>query len=119
MARIKEGTICHIELPAPDIKKACSFYEKCFGWKTGPAMGPSYVMFTYDGGGGAFDADLKPATGGPILIIEADDIDSKLKQITKAGGAIVKEKTEIGGGHGWYAYFTDPCGNKMGVHQSS
>ena len=61
MAEIKNGQICHIEIPAPNMKKTRKFYEKLFGWKTGPEMGKTYCMF-FDGAmGGGFDSTAKPS----------------------------------------------------------
>jgi len=120
MAKIKPGSICHIEIAAPNLKKAKSFYTKLFGWDCTRAMGPTYCMFIDAGGqlGGALDADAKPSKAGAVLVIEVDDIDKKLAAIKKAGGKTAKPKTEIGGGHGFYAYFIDPNGNKLGLHSS-
>jgi len=118
MARIKAGTICHIEIPAPKFKKSRSFYSKLFGWDTSRSMGPTYCFFSDGTIGGALDADAKPSRSGVILVMETGDIDKKLRQIRKAGGKVVKPKTAIGGGHGHYAYFHDPNGNIMGLHSS-
>ena len=41
----------------------------------------------------------------------------ELKEIEAEGCKVLKPKTEIGGDHGWYGYFEDPAGNKMGVWQ--
>jgi predicted enzyme related to lactoylglutathione lyase len=114
----KIGTICHIEIPAPKMKKTKSFYTKLFGWDCTREMGPKYCMFMDGSMGGGFDATAKPTTRGTVLVIEVADIDKSLKDIKKAGGKVIKGKTEIGGGHGFFAYFNDPNGNRMGLHSS-
>jgi len=46
------------------------------------------------------------------------DISPKLDEIKKAGGKVVQEKTEIGGGYGFYAQFIDPNGNYMQIYSA-
>ena len=116
--KLKLGMICHIEIPAPNLKKAKSFYSKLFGWDCSRAMGPTYCFWNDGHVGGALDADAKPSKAGAILVIEVEDIDKKLAAIKKAGGKTLKPKTEIGGGHGHFAYFADPNGNKLGLHSA-
>ena len=41
----------------------------------------------------------------------------KLSEIEQAGCKVLKPKTAIAEGHGFYGYFEDPAGNKMGVWQ--
>ena len=118
MAEVKNGQICHIEIPAPNMKKTRKFYQKLFGWKTGPEMGDSYCMF-FDGAiGGGFDSTAKPSKKAVAIFISVEDIEKKLKEITKAGGKVTMKKTEIGGGHGFCAYFEDINGNRMGLYST-
>lgn len=115
-----EYIISHIEIPAPDLDKAAEFYYKVFNWKKVDAKMENYVMFKIGetGTGGAFDNSIKPAPekAGPQLVIEVEDIEKKLKQIEVEGGKIVQNKTEIPGGHGYYAVFQDPNNNYMQIH---
>ncbi len=111
--------ITHIEIPAPDLKKAADFYSKVFGWEVFIEPDNNYAMFKFsENAGGGLDANAKPAPegSGPGLVINVEDIPSKLGEIAKAGGKVVQEKTEIPGGYGFYARFTDPNGNYMQVH---
>jgi hypothetical protein len=39
-----------------------------------------------------------------------------LERVKQAGGAVVTEKTSLGGESGFYAEFTDSEGNKIGLH---
>lgn len=68
--------------------------------------------------GGGFDASLIPAAerSGIQIVIDVEDITSKLAEIEKAGGKIVLNKTGIPGGHGFYACFRDPNGNYLQIH---
>lgn len=83
--KLKLGMICHIEIPAPNLKKAKAFYSKLFGWDCSRAMGPTYCFWNDGHVGGALDADAKPSKAGTVLVIEVDDIDKKLVAIKKAG----------------------------------
>jgi predicted enzyme related to lactoylglutathione lyase len=105
----------HIEIPTTDAQKSKVFYRKIFGWKMNENM-PGYVMFsTGDDEGGGFTKDTKPSSNGVVLYIEVEDIQKKLAEIAAAGGKKVKDKTGISPEFGFYALFTDPCGNIMGL----
>lgn len=108
--------IVHIEFPADNPAGLGGFYNQLFGWETTP-MSEGYVLFNPGDGavGGGFST---PEGGQPnwvVCYIQVDDIDAKLAEIGAAGGSTFKGKTEIGGGHGFYALFKDPNGNIMGV----
>lgn len=115
MSELADGMICHIEIPAPDLDKAFSFYSNVFGWKTSRAEGMNYAFFTVGELGGGFDPEMPVVEGGLNLVLKADDIPAKLREIEAAGGTLVKEKTEIPDGHGYYALFKDPNGNRLGI----
>jgi predicted enzyme related to lactoylglutathione lyase len=107
--------INHIEIPTTDAQKSKDFYIKIFGWKMNEDM-PGYVMFTTgDNQGGGFTEERKPSEDGVVLVIEVEDIPKKLGEIEAAGGKKVKEKTAISPEFGFYALFTDPSGNIMGL----
>jgi predicted enzyme related to lactoylglutathione lyase len=68
--------------------------------------------------GGGFDAGLKPAEekNGLQITIDVENINTKLEEIEQAGGEIILGKTEIPGGHGFFACFRDPNGNYLQLH---
>ena len=106
---------CHFEIPTSDAQKSKIFYSKMFGWKM-IESDPNYIMFsTPDDEGGGFSTSIKPTKDGVVLYIEVEDIEKKLKDIESAGGKKVKGKTGISEEFGFYALFTDPCGNIMGL----
>lgn len=110
------GSICHIEIPAKDLPKAKAFYSSVFTWEIQENVpGPSYWFFRAADARGAFDPEAEPSEHGVLLVLRVDDIPSKLAEIEAAGGAVVTQKTAIGGGMGYYAYFRDPNGNKLGI----
>ena len=115
-----DHTITHIEIPAPDLERAVEFYSKLFDWEIQIQPQGDYAFFRIGStqSGGSFDAGLKPAEEkcGLQITIDVDDISVKLEEIEKAGGKIILGKTEIPGGHGFYACFRDPNGNYLQLH---
>lgn len=107
--------ICHIEIPTTDPQKSKEFYSKIFDWKMNQEMGEYITFSTPDNDGGGFTTDSKPVKDGVVLYIKVEDINKKLEEIKGAGGQVVKEKTGISEEYGYYALFTDPCGNIMGL----
>ncbi len=107
--------LCHWEIPATDLKRSADFYAQLFGWKM-TRSGPDYVMFEIEGGtgGGIFKVDQMPEPGIDVYI-KVKDIPGTLKMVEQLGGRIEKFKTEIGGGFGYYGFFRDPCGCRIGI----
>ncbi|MCA8937248.1 MAG: VOC family protein [Planctomycetes bacterium] len=112
----KLGSICHIEMAGGNIAEMKEFYARCFGWTFSP-MNDTYEFFDAGNAQGALDSDAKPSHDGTVLVLACEDVEAKLKEIEADGCKVLKPKTEIGGDHGWYGYFEDPAGNKMGVWQ--
>lgn len=111
------GNIVHIEIPAPDFEKAKEFYTKLFDWKVEFIPGMDYAMWSAgeNAVAGGFEKVSKPTTDGPLLHIEVDDIDSKLKEIEAAGGKTLTPKTKISDEFGYFAVFVDVFGNRLGL----
>jgi uncharacterized protein len=113
-------TITHIEIPAPDFTAAVEFYTNVFNWEVELITVDHYAFFRIGntGSGGGLDASLMPAPErtGPQLVIDTNDIEAMLSKIESNGGIIIQEKTEIPGGHGFYAVFNDPNGNYLQLH---
>lgn len=105
--------IVHGEIPAKDYDTADKFHSEVFGWKITVYKQFNYHMFESQGGpdGGFIAADGK---NGVLPYLGSDDIDAALKKINAAGGKTVTPKTEIPG-MGWFAIFTDPTGNRLGL----
>ena len=118
--------IVHIELPAADGSEASQFYSDVFGWKRSSYGGGEweYWMFQPDGGpGGGFnplgDQGVIPTKPGDVLMyIDTDNIENSLARIEEQGGKTVIGRQEIPG-MGWYAIFTDPTGNRVGLFEGT
>ena len=114
------------EIPATDIKRARSFYEKVFSIKMddmGEMMGMKMVGFPGDMGsgkvnGGLVQSDMhKPSKDGAVVYLNANpSIQAVIDRIEPAGGKVVMPKTQISPEIGWMAFFIDSEGNKVAVH---
>ena len=111
------GKICYIEIPAADIKRSASFYEKVFGWHI-RTRGDGQIAFDDSVGqvSGTWTVGRTPvAAPGLLIYIMVDNIAATLGAVTANGGKIVqpvgKDAPEI------TARVSDPAGNTIGVYQ--
>ncbi len=124
------GKVVHFEIPADNLERAKSFYQKAFGWNISQYPGMEYHMV------GTTPVDQKtqmPTEPGAInggmtkrnnevkntvITIDVADIDSSLKSIEKLGGKVVQNKQPVAE-MGFTAYFKDTEGNIVGLWQSA
>ena len=107
-----DGSLDYIELPASDIPATKAFYGAVFGWSF-VDYGPDYVAFDSDGRQGGFNAERKVvATGGPLVVLYANDLDAMESKVRAAGAEII-ERQEFTGGRRFH--FRDPNGNEIAV----
>jgi predicted enzyme related to lactoylglutathione lyase len=113
--------IVHVEIPAADAKAAAQFYADVFDWKINVDPSFDYHMFQAEGGpGGGFVATstdvggMSYPVGGVLVYLGTDDIERDLNAVVQRGGSIVVPKSEIPN-TGWFAVFTDPTGNRLGL----
>ena len=118
------NTIMHFEIPADDVSRAKTFYEKTFGWKiTAYPMPPGQeyfaVMAKKGDDAGINGGLMKRQNAGQSFTnyVTVKSIDAMSQSVQNNGGSIVMPKQEIPGGMGWIAMFRDPEGNVMGLHQ--
>ena len=116
---MSKHSFVHIEFAAEDPKASSEFYKTLFGWKIEAVPGMDYVMFdTEPGLGGGFpkvDGELYKK-GDVIVYVSTDDIEATLAKVEKLGGKTLLSKTEIPG-MGWFAFFADPAGNRVGLYK--
>jgi predicted enzyme related to lactoylglutathione lyase len=83
-----------IVFPVKDIDKAKAFYGKYLGVEP-YAESPYYVGYKI----GDQEVGLDPnATVGPIAYVDVEDIASSLQAMAEAGGEVIKDVTDVGGG---------------------
>jgi predicted enzyme related to lactoylglutathione lyase len=122
------GRVVHFEIPFDDAERAREFYREAFGWElmelpdvsytlatTGPSgeVGPTEPGFI---NGGMQERGQTPG-GGPVLVVDVEDIDAALSKIEALGGQTLTPRTEVMG-LGWSAYFRDAEGNVLGLWQT-
>jgi uncharacterized protein len=114
--------IVHLEIPAANAGEAGTFYGDVFGWKIETNLEHNYTTFEAGGGprGGFVGPGDSPIGYKPdrlLVYLATDDIEGTLATIEAHGGKTVLPKTEIP--HiGWWAVFTDPAGNHLGLFTS-
>jgi predicted enzyme related to lactoylglutathione lyase len=113
--------VVHIDIPASDPQAASKFYAEAFDWNIQTPPGyEDYPMFQSEGGPGGGFVRLGVMQGivdkpGDVLIyLNTDDIEASLAKVTALGGKVLQPKTEIPQ-VGWWAAFSDPSGNKIGL----
>ena len=112
------GDITHIDIPVSDTARAQEFYSGLFGWQIAEPPGfegyPMWQAPNKISGGG-----LAPRSGGfsqPRSYVEVDSIEETLAKVTESGGTVVMGKQPISD-TSWWAIFTDPDGNAIGLYE--
>lgn len=114
---MSDHPIAHIEFSANDPEETGKFYNELFDWKLESMPQMDYVTFeTEPGRGGGFprvdNETIKP--GDVIVYVQTDDIQASLAKVEMLGGKTLQPKTEIPE-IGWFAFFTDPTGNRVAL----
>jgi len=121
--------VVHFEIPAANLNRAKTFYKNIFGWKIKDVPNMDYALiYTV-----AVDKKYMPKTAGainggmmmrdktaktPIFLISVASIDKYLKKIEAKGGKTTLPKQTVGE-MGFYARFTDPEGNTVGLWENT
>ncbi|MBB4935547.1 hypothetical protein F4561_006441 [Lipingzhangella halophila] len=111
------GSPCWLDLGAPDIDAASSFYTAVFDWEfnsAGPDSG--YGMFTKDGKITAAVGQLteEGAQSAWTIYFQTSDAQSTAEQVRQAGGTVRVGPFDVSE-HGRMAQLTDPQGGQFAV----
>ncbi|MBI4576675.1 MAG: VOC family protein [Planctomycetes bacterium] len=112
------GTICHVEFNVPDLEAAKKFYGDLFGWQFMP-FGATEYYFQTPGNAGPCGCIMKgdAATDGKTMVyVNVSDMSAALTKARKLGATTCKTRTEIPGGHGFFAQIQAPEGNVLGIY---
>jgi uncharacterized protein len=118
------STVVWFEIPASDLARATTFYERVLQMKMRPYQGGGETLsvfpYTEPGIGGAL-LEKDNATGmGSVVYLNADpSLDTVLSRIEPAGGSILVGRTELPPGMGVFARIKDTEGNTVGLHAVS
>jgi hypothetical protein len=107
--------LVHWEIPSTDVPRSAAFYAELFGWQM-QGWSDDYMLFSVEDGVGGGISKVEAMAGPAVTIyLGVDDIPATLARVEALGGRVVRPKTEIGGGMGFMAFFTDPCGCELGL----
>ncbi|NTU94015.1 MAG: VOC family protein [Chlorobiaceae bacterium] len=115
------------EIPVTDMARAAAFYESVFRWPIKlETMADGMVMGWFPMSESAYGASgslvkgrgYVPTLGGAVLYFSEQDIDGALDRVRQNGGNVITDKTDIGV-FGFYAWFEDSEGNRIGLHSMS
>jgi hypothetical protein len=114
------GAICHIEITAPDLEKARAFYGDLFGWQFQPFQ-PTEMYFMTPAGSpcGCMCQGEADIAGKTRIYVNVDDIPATIAKASELGAKVLLPKTEIPGGHGFFAHLRAPEGNTIGIYCKS
>jgi hypothetical protein len=108
---LTHGQLCYLQIPAVDVMRSATFYERVFGWQ----IERPYPSFVAPGLIGQW-VDDRPAApdGGPLAWIYVDRIDDTLETVRTNGGEVLEEPSPDGPIR-WLATIRDPEGNAVGI----
>lgn len=108
----------YVEFNVADVPGAAEFYSAVFGWKLEPFGEPDYLVAQHGDAPGIDTGIMKSQDGVPrtVATITVESIDDALSAVTEHGGTVVVEKFAIPT-VGYAAYFTDPGGLIVGLHE--
>jgi hypothetical protein len=119
------NTINWFEIPAVDFQRACDFYGKILAGELqktnmgGFDMGflPMEQGSTGVGGAIVTGEGYTPSSNGSVVYLNGgENLQTILDRVSEAGGNIVLPKTQITPEIGYFAFFIDSEGNKIGLH---
>ena len=104
--------IDYVEFNVVDVARARKFYGEAFGWSF-REFGPDYCEFADGRLTGGFARGETNGSGGPLVILYANDLADAQARVEAAGGRIVKPIYDFPGGRRFH--FADPDGYQLAV----
>ena len=109
------------DIPVTDLERAARFYGAILGVTLERYSAPRIegALFPAPGLSGTLlrGEGFTPSHQGSVVYLNGGaDLNAVLERVTAAGGRVLLEKAEIGGGRGFFAYFEDTEGNRVGLH---
>ena len=100
----------YVELPAREVPKLKAFYAKAFGW-TFTDYGPEYAATTTGDVDVGLNGTASDATTHLLPVIQVENLEETLAQVTANGGAITRPIFSFPGGRRFH--FRDPNGHEL------
>ncbi|MBI3270621.1 MAG: VOC family protein [Planctomycetes bacterium] len=117
----QNGSIVHVEFSTPDLEKGSKLYAQLFGWQFFPFM-ENEMYFTTQGNWGpcgCLQRGAPAADAKTMLYVNTDNMAGLLAKAQGLGATTTKPRTEIPGGHGYFAHLRMPDGNVFGIHSKN
>lgn len=100
-----------IEFPTVDAASSAEFFRSAFGWPH-LSYGPHYTdVLLGQGQTLGFQQDAAEAPGGPLAIIEVEDLDDAMTAVQAAHGTITVPPFDFPGGRRFH--LREPGGNEL------
>jgi predicted enzyme related to lactoylglutathione lyase len=109
--------VIHFEIPADDVGRAKSFYNKLFGWEIKEVSGrPNYLLIRASGQPKVSSSIIKRFSPRQSTIIYFDvfSVEEFSNRIQELGGQIVVSKKPVPG-VGYFAICRDTENNNFGI----
>lgn len=117
-----EKVIVWVEIPVNDFDRAKKFYSEIMKFHIKEGTIGNHKMGFFPGEKGEVSGAIVKGEGfesgskGTIIYLNgSDNLQVVLDRVEPAGGKIVAPKTRIAEEHGFYAWFLDTEGNKLGI----
>lgn len=114
------------EIPVRDIDAAVRFYEAVLGrtLRREAMLDSQLAVFPCAEGGATgclWCGPEAPAPGSATLVYldAAPSLDEALARVPAAGGRVLKGRTALPPGMGFFAHVQDPQGNRVGLHAAA
>ena len=110
------------EIPAKDFDRAVKFYENLFEIKLNRMEDENEQMAFFPAKANVSGAvskaqNFEPSADGPVIYFNSKGkLDEYIDSCSKSGGKVIQSKTEIEGGHGFFAMALDSEGNRIGFY---
>lgn len=104
--------IDYIEFSSGDVAASKAFFARACGWNF-LDYGPQYQAFDDAGIDGGIDGTGQAPAGTSLVILKTSDLEAALRQVTEAGGVVVKPIFAFPGGRRFH--FREPGGAEMAV----
>lgn len=119
-AQAPHHTLNWFDIPVTDLDRAARFYGDLLGVTLERYATPQIAGALFPAGGvtGTLlqgDGFVPGHHGSVVYLNGGDDLNGILGRVEDAGGTVLLPKTAIGGGRGYFAYFEDTEGNRVGL----
>jgi predicted enzyme related to lactoylglutathione lyase len=114
-------TIVHFEIPADNLERARTFYEKLFRWRISlaPGMEDYWLVETgeegKDLGGGLMKRQAPDHV--PVSYIQVESVSEYAAKVEELGGQVLIPKSPVPG-MGWFAHCQDTEGNVFALWEN-